>query len=177
MLTWACAWAVAQTGESPAAEANAPNRVETQPVAIPHVQPGPPPPPEEVQSIAWVIARGLRCPVCRGQSVAESNSAAAVDMLNRIRELVAAGYSRQQIDAFFVDRYGEWVLLEPKTDGLNVVVWAGPAAIGAAGALWALLTARRWASEEDEVPLPSDLGIVPKDKYEAQLLADVEDDS
>ncbi|MCB9766517.1 MAG: cytochrome c-type biogenesis protein CcmH, partial [Alphaproteobacteria bacterium] len=65
------------------------------------------------------LAHGLRCPVCQGMSVADSSSEAAVNMKNRIRELVTAGYTDDQIEDYFIDRYGTWVLLEPPDDGVN----------------------------------------------------------
>jgi cytochrome c-type biogenesis protein CcmH/NrfF len=142
---------------------------------IPGMPPGTPPPAEQVQQIAHEIGLGLRCPVCQGMSVADSTSPAAVNMQNRIRELVAAGYERQQIEDFFVERYGEWVLLAPTTSGLNLIVWVGPGLVAGLGLAWAASTILQWRKEEDEVPLPSDVGLAPKDKYEERLLAELED--
>jgi len=106
--------------------------------------------PADVEAVARQIGLGLRCPVCQGLSAADSTSPAAVNMQRRIRELVAQGYSRAQIEAYFVSRYGEWVLLAPTGEGLNQVVWIGPAAalVVALGAALMVVGRRR----EDDAP-------------------------
>lgn len=141
---------------------------------IPGVPPGPRPAPTAVQDLAYQIGTKLRCPVCQGLSVADSTSAAAVQMQNRIRELVAAGYAEDQIQAYFVERYGEWLLLDPPTEG-NLLIWLGPGLGIGLGLAWAAWVALKWRKEPDEVPLPSDEGLVPKDRYEQRLLAELED--
>ena len=64
----------------------------------------------------------LRCPVCQGMSVADSPSTVALDMKQQVRELLAAGYTQEQILAYFERSYGQFVLLKPKTP----VVWLLP---------------------------------------------------
>lgn len=135
--------------------------------------PGPPPPPEEVHALAREIGSKLRCPVCQGLSVADSQAEAALLMYGRVKELVAQGYTEAQIQDYWVARYGEWVLLEPR--GRHWLVWVTPG-IGAGVALvWLSATMLRWRREEDEVPLPSDVGMAPKDPYEQRLLAELEE--
>ena len=53
--------------------------------------------------------------------------------LDKVRELVAEDKSDEEIEAYFVARYGEWVLLEPKKDGLNAFLWLGPVILLGAG--------------------------------------------
>ncbi|MBX2802885.1 MAG: cytochrome c-type biogenesis protein CcmH [Myxococcales bacterium] len=143
---------------------------------IPGLPPGPPPPADQVQQLAYEIGVAMRCPVCQGMSVADSTSPAAVNMQNRIRELVGAGYSREQIEDSFVESYGEWVLLEPKFNSpLSSVIWVGPWLVVGLGAALAWSTVVQWRKEEDDVPLPSDTGLAPKDRYEERLLAELED--
>lgn len=85
----------------------------------------------------WLYGE-LRCPVCRGQSVAESNSAEAERMRGEIRDMLAAGKSRQEILDWYVSRYGAWILNRPPFGGLYALAWAAPAlALGAAGWLLA----------------------------------------
>src|SRR3954470_5152771 len=69
---------------------------------------------------AFAIGRGLRCPVCQGMPISESPSDMAQAMMKRVREMVAEGQSESDIKAYFVSRYGEWVLLEPTHQGVNV---------------------------------------------------------
>ncbi len=160
--------------DGPTAPAEAPD-ADAQGYLIEDLPPGPPPPEEEVQPIAYAIGVTLRCPVCQGMSVADSTSPAAVNMQNRIRELVRAGYSEDQIKTYFVRSYGEWILLEPTTSGLNLLIWVGPGIVVGLGAALAWSTVMQWRKEEDDVPLPSDVGLAPKDKYEERLLAELED--
>lgn len=142
---------------------------------IPGIPPGPAPPADQVQNIAYRIGSKLRCPVCQGLSVADSTSAAAVQMQMRIRELVRAGYDEEQIRTFFVERYGEWILLQPEAKGINLLIWVGPGLLVGLGLAWSASVMMRWRKEPDDVPLPSDEGLIPKDRYEQRLLAELED--
>ena len=83
--------------------------------------------PIETQTLA--IAKTLRCAVCQNQPVAESNSDLARDMRAIIREQLKAGKSREEIVQYFVDRYGNYVLLSPPVSGAGTVVWLGPIAL------------------------------------------------
>jgi cytochrome c-type biogenesis protein CcmH len=75
------------------------------------------------------IAKDLRCTVCQNQPVAESNADLARDMRAIIREQVQAGKSRDEIVKYFVDRYGDYVLMNPPKRGSGTIVWAGPLAL------------------------------------------------
>ncbi|HYO57592.1 cytochrome c-type biogenesis protein [Archangium sp.] len=80
------------------------------------------------------LGKELRCAVCQGLSVADSPSSMARAQLDKIRELVAEGKSDQEVRDYFVARYGEWVLLQPRAEGLNLFVWLGPVALLLGGA-------------------------------------------
>lgn len=142
---------------------------------IPGLPPGPEPAAETVDSTTHEIARTLRCPVCQGLSVADSTSEAAVMFQKRIRELVAAGYTEDQIRDYFLDRYGEWILLDPPAQGMNQVLYLFPALLFGAGAVWVFGTVTTWRKEPDEVPLPSDEGLVEMDEYEKRLLQELDE--
>lgn len=68
----------------------------------------------------------LRCPVCQGMSVADSPSTVAVDMKHQVRDLLARGYTQEQILKYFETSYGQFVLLKPKFSGVNALVWLMP---------------------------------------------------
>jgi len=73
------------------------------------------------------LSRGLRCMVCRNESIDESNAELARDMRILVRERLVAGDSDQEVVEFIVDRYGEYALLKPTTGGANWLLWAaGP---------------------------------------------------
>jgi cytochrome c-type biogenesis protein CcmH len=73
------------------------------------------------------LGKELRCPTCQGLSIADSPASMARAQIDKVRELVSAGKSDEEIRAYFVARYGEWILLSPKAAGINWLVWLGPA--------------------------------------------------
>jgi len=73
------------------------------------------------------LSQGLRCLVCRNESIDESNAELARDLRILVRERLVAGDTDDEVIAFLVDRYGEYVLLKPQTNGSNLLLWiAGP---------------------------------------------------
>jgi cytochrome c-type biogenesis protein CcmH len=94
-----------------------------------------PPSAKAAEVLSEKISKGLRCVVCQGLSVADSNAEVARAMHTRVRELVSKGYSEEQILGYFVDRYGSWVQLEPPREGLNWVLWLGPGVLFVMGAV------------------------------------------
>ncbi|SFA78867.1 cytochrome c-type biogenesis protein CcmH [Poseidonocella pacifica] len=74
------------------------------------------------------ISGGLRCLVCRNESIDESNAPLARDLRLLVRERLVAGDSDAETVAFITERFGEYVLLKPQTGGSNWILWgAGPA--------------------------------------------------
>ncbi|MCB9794077.1 MAG: cytochrome c-type biogenesis protein CcmH [Alphaproteobacteria bacterium] len=130
----------------------------------------------EIDARTHALSKGLRCPVCQGLSVADSSSDAAVNMKNRIRELIAAGYSEAQIEDYFIDRYGTWVLLDPPDVGVNRVLQLGPGiamALGAAGVgflLW-----RQLKRPAAPAPAPAPPSVATDDPYARRVLDELED--
>jgi cytochrome c-type biogenesis protein CcmH len=86
----------------------------------------------------------LMCPVCEGQTVAESSSELAAQMRGVIREKLAEGQDREQILEYFVLRYGESILAAPPKRGFALLVWIGPLAVLLGGLGLAVGTLRRW---------------------------------
>src|SRR3954470_15511059 len=72
------------------------------------------------------VALQLQCPVCEGETVADSPSGLAGDMRSVIRTKLVAGESDQQILDEFVDSYGDSILTEPPKRGISLGVWVGP---------------------------------------------------
>jgi cytochrome c-type biogenesis protein CcmH len=90
------------------------------------------------------LSKGLRCLVCRNESIDESQAELARDLRILLRERLVAGDTDDQAIAFIVARYGEYVLLTPITGGSNLILWvAGPAMLGAGGLIAALYLRRR----------------------------------
>jgi cytochrome c-type biogenesis protein CcmH len=100
--------------------------------------------PAVSEEAVQAIAGQLRCVVCQNLSVADSPSEMATQMRNLIRERLAAGDRPEQVMAYFVQRYGDWVLLAPPARGLNLVLWLAPFGAVVGGLAIALTLAHRW---------------------------------
>ena len=93
---------------------------------------------------AHAIAAELRCPVCQGLSVADSPSPTAKAIYDDVRRRVDAGEGDASIKAFYVGRYGQWILLRPETSGVGALVWILPVTALLLGAGGLALAFRRW---------------------------------
>jgi cytochrome c-type biogenesis protein CcmH len=91
------------------------------------------------------VAAQLRCVVCQSLSVADSPSETAHQMKDIIRERLAAGESPEQVRAYFVEKYGTWILLSPPRQGFNLLVWVVPFAGLGLGLVLVLIVVRRWS--------------------------------
>ncbi|HUF12213.1 MAG TPA: cytochrome c-type biogenesis protein [Longimicrobiales bacterium] len=102
------------------------------------------------------VASGLRCPVCQGVSVEDSPTELARQMRGVVREQLAAGRTPDEVRAFFEDKYGEWILLEPKANGFNLVVYILPWLALLAGLGVIVIVVRRWTRPPPgEAPQPA----------------------
>ena len=90
------------------------------------------------------IALQLQCPVCEGESVADSPSGLAADMRAVIRTRLIAGESDQQILDEFVASYGDSILTEPPKRGISLGVWVGPVLGVALGIALVTMLLRTW---------------------------------
>ncbi|MCG6882948.1 MAG: cytochrome c-type biogenesis protein CcmH [Silicimonas sp.] len=81
-----------------------------------------------LEARAREVSKGLRCLVCRNESIDESHAELARDLRLLVRERIVAGDTDEEVVNFLVSRYGEYVLLTPRADGANLLLWwAGPA--------------------------------------------------
>jgi cytochrome c-type biogenesis protein CcmH len=94
---------------------------------------------------ATALMQEIRCLVCQGQSIADSDAELAGDMRALVRERIAAGESPETVRNYLIDRYGAWVSFRPPLEPLSWPLWAAPLALLAAAA-WLVrgrLTRRR----------------------------------
>ena len=70
------------------------------------------------------LSQNLRCLVCQNESIDESNASLARDLRLLVRERLMKGETDQEVLEFIVDRYGEFVLLRPQANGVNLILWA-----------------------------------------------------
>jgi cytochrome c-type biogenesis protein CcmH len=83
---------------------------------------------------ATELMHTLRCLVCQGQSIADSDAEMAGDMRALVRRRIAAGESPEGVRRWLVERYGEWVSYEPPVAPLTWPLWAAPLLLLGAGA-------------------------------------------
>ena len=83
-------------------------------------------PDPALEARARDISKHLRCLVCQNQSIDDSDAGLAKDLRVLVRERIKAGDSNDEVIAFIVDRYGDYVLLNPPVKKSTIVLWAGP---------------------------------------------------
>ena len=83
-----------------------------------------PDPKQEAQ--AQALMEELRCLVCQGQSIADSDADLAGDMRDLVRRRVAAGEKPEAIRAWLIERYGDWISYRPTAEPINWPLWAAP---------------------------------------------------
>lgn len=95
------------------------------------------------------VAAQLRCPVCQGNSIQDSPSELALEMKGVVREQLQSGKTPEEVKRYFVDKYGEWILLEPKAEGFNLLVYLLPVLGIALGVLVIWRAVRKWTAPPD----------------------------
>lgn len=93
-----------------------------------------------------MVASELRCPVCQGNSIQDSPSELAQEMKGVVRDQLAAGKTPDEVKQYFIDKYGEWILLEPKASGFNLVVYLLPVVGVLIGGVIIWRSVRRWTA-------------------------------
>ena len=86
------------------------------------------------EAAAKALMEELRCLVCQGQSIADSDAELAGDMRALVRQRIAAGEKPGDVRDWLVERYGAWVSYRPPVEPLTWPLWAAPIALLAAGA-------------------------------------------
>jgi cytochrome c-type biogenesis protein CcmH len=108
------------------------------------------------------IASEVRCPTCKGLSVAESDAEAAKAAKVFIRQRVEAGDSDGQIKAQLAARYGNGILLRPSSSGVSGLVWAIPVVAVVAGAAGLSYAFWRWRTRTPRTPTDADAVLVER---------------
>jgi len=95
------------------------------------------------EAAAKTLMETLRCLVCQGQSIADSDAEMAADMRALVRERIAAGEKPDSIRAWLIARYGDYVTYDPPLSGLTWPLWLAPLALLAIGGWIARSSFRR----------------------------------
>ncbi|MCG7497803.1 heme lyase NrfEFG subunit NrfF [Vibrio sp. Of7-15] len=84
---------------------------------------------EQEQTRAVQLAKALRCPQCQNQNLMESNSPIAKDLRLEVYKMVDEGKTDTEIIGFMIDRFGDFVLYQPKFEPRTYLLWLGPVAL------------------------------------------------
>ncbi len=119
------------------------------------------PPRQTLDQRVQSVGAQLKCPVCQGESVADSPSALAQQMRGVIRQQLQAGRSEQEVIAYFQARYGEQIAWSPPWQGFSLLAWLVPIGLLLGGAFLLFFILRNWralspeagesTNEEDEL--------------------------
>ena len=104
----------------------------------------------------YEVAAQLRCVVCQTLSVADSPSEMASQMRGIVRERLAAGETPAQVRQYFVERYGDWILLAPPRRGFTLLVWLAPLVAVLAGIVIVAIRVSGWTRARRPAPPPVD---------------------
>jgi len=109
------------------------------------------------------VSKTLRCAVCQSETIWESNATLAIQMRDIVMERLIAGESPDEIRAYFVSRYGDYIVFKPRFRGLNLLLWGGPFILLGIGGFVLFRNLRKWttpskktdiqASDEDHTPI------------------------
>lgn len=90
------------------------------------------------------VASRLRCPVCQGESIQDSPAELAMQMKLLVREQLWEGKSEDQVLDYFMGRYGQWIMLEPRAEGFNLIVYWLPVLFLVFGGAAIWMAVKRW---------------------------------
>jgi len=108
--------------------------------------------PKTLDQRTQEVASQLQCPVCNGESVADSPSGLASEMRSLIRQKLSQGQSEQQVIQYFEARYGDAILESPPVQGFTLMMWLPPIAMLALGAYVVFVLGREWSAASALAP-------------------------
>jgi cytochrome c-type biogenesis protein CcmH/NrfF len=112
-----------------------------------------------LEAATSAVASQLRCPVCQGVSIQDSPSELAQQMRTVVKEQLASGKSPEEVKDYFISKYGEWILLEPKASGFNLIVYALPWVLVVGGLAFLAVVVKKWTAAA-----PAAAGAAPGDE-------------
>lgn len=98
------------------------------------------------------IAKTLRCTVCQTENIWESGAPLAKQMRNAIRERLVQGQSPEEIHAYFLSRYGDYILMQPPKRGVNWLIWIAPFLLLLIGGLFLYKEVTSWIRDTQKSP-------------------------
>lgn len=127
------------------------------------------PPNQTLDEQVQDVATQLKCPVCQGESVANSPALIAQQMRGVIHQQLQSGKSEQEVIAYFVDRYGQQIVWSPPWQGFTLLAWLVPIALLLIGGFLVFFTLRDWrASSRSHATLEGDTELANIDKADLE---------
>jgi cytochrome c-type biogenesis protein CcmH len=117
----------------------------------------------EMESRLKDLFNQFRCPTCQGLSVKDSEAGFSVQIRNKIKDMLQSGATDDEIRAYFVERFGEWILRSPPRQGFNLLLWFLPGLAMAAGLVFLFYKSRQWAKKQEN-ELQEDLPLSPEEE-------------
>ena len=102
------------------------------------------------------IAKTLRCTVCQTENIWESGAPLAQQMRGVIRDRIALGHSKEEIRAYFLSRYGDYILMEPPKHGVNWLIWVAPFLLLVIGGFFLYKEVTHWVRDTPTPPSQSE---------------------
>lgn len=121
------------------------------------------PPQETLDQRVYDVASQLKCPVCQGESVANSPALISQQMRALIRQQLQSGWTEQQSIQYFRSRYGDRILWSPPQQGFSLLAWLVPPAALLLGALLVFFVLRNWSQGKQRGALPHQEQVSDKD--------------
>jgi cytochrome c-type biogenesis protein CcmH len=106
------------------------------------------------------IAKNLNCPTCAGLNLSDCNTLTCEQWRGQINDLVAQGYSDEQVLDYFATRYGGQVLQEPPKSGWTLFLWILPVVVLLAGGGWLIFAMRGWANQKVVATVSPPTGVI-----------------
>lgn len=138
--------------------------------------------PKTLDQRTYEVASQLQCPICNGESVADSPSGLASEMRGVIRQKLSQGESEQQVIQYFEARYGDTILESPPAQGFTLMIWLPPVVMLALGGYIVFTLGREWgatpavASEPASAEEDADLTDEERRRLREALLREMEQD-
>jgi cytochrome c-type biogenesis protein CcmH len=114
-------------------------------------------PSQEMQARYRQLIEEMRCPKCQNQNLAGSDSPIAADLRREIRRLLEEGKSDEEITAFLVERYGDYIRYRPPVQDNTLLLWFGPAVLVLLGVAVLTVVVLRHRSDKAAVPALTDV--------------------
>ncbi len=118
------------------------------------------------------VSRTLRCAVCQSETIWESNATLAIQMRDIVEERLIAGESPDEIRAYFVSRYGDYIVFKPRFRGLNLLLWGGPFILLAIGGFILFFKLRSWTSPSSKADIEIDEALTTMDDKQRKRIED-----